>query len=82
MNKTMIWMLVCLSLLPIVSPALCANPYDLNEDGRVDITDVAIAARAFGTREGDPAWDPRADITKDGYVNMLDIAIVASHFGE
>lgn len=82
MNKTMIWMLVCLSLLPIVSPVLCASPYDLNEDGRVDMADIAIVARAFGTREGDPRWDPRADITGDGYVNMRDVAIVASHFGE
>jgi len=61
---------------------------DLNGDGEVDMRDVAIVARAFGTEEGDPQWDPIADLTgpehlvPDGIVDMRDVALVASHFGD
>jgi hypothetical protein len=60
---------------------------DLNGDRRVDMKDIAIMADAFGTRPGNPRWNPLADITgpthlvPDGKVDMLDVAIVASSFG-
>ena len=62
--------------------------YDIAEPyGKIDMRDVAKAARAFGTTPGDPLWDPEADITgptglPDGRVDMRDIALVALHFGE
>jgi PKD repeat protein len=61
--------------------------YDLDQNRVIDMRDVAIAARAFGTSPGDPLWNPAADITgpgdvPDGKVDMRDIALVASHFGE
>lgn len=59
---------------------------DLNGDRKVNMRDVAIAARAFGTTPGDPGWDPRGDTTgPEGYpdakVDMRDIASVARRFG-
>ncbi len=36
---------------------------DINGDGTVDITDVATAAKAFGSKPGNPRWNPDADIT-------------------
>ncbi|MGD8565966.1 MAG: dockerin type I domain-containing protein [Candidatus Bathyarchaeota archaeon] len=60
---------------------------DLNGDGRVDMRDVAIVARAFGSEPGDPLWNPIADVTgpihmvPDGRVDMRDVAFVARAFG-
>jgi len=58
------------------------SPYDLNKDGHVNIIDVVIVANAFGKKEGDPGWDPRADVNGDGVVNIIDLVLVGTHFGE
>lgn len=58
------------------------NPYDLNEDGKVDVKDIVIVAAAFGTYPGHPSWNERADVNQDGQVDIRDIALVAAHFGE
>jgi hypothetical protein len=55
---------------------------DVNEDGVVDVRDLAIVAKAYGTFKGDSDYNPDADINKDGVVDMRDIAIVAKFFGE
>jgi hypothetical protein len=50
--------------------------------------DIGIAAAAFGTRTGEPGWNPDADITgprplvPDGVVDMRDIAMIAQNFGK
>ena len=60
---------------------------DLYPDGVIDMRDIAIVARAFGTEEGDPGWNPDADLTgpeylvPDGEVDMRDVALVARAFG-
>lgn len=62
--------------------------YDVAEPyGKIDMKDVAVVARAFGTQQGDPNWNPMADITgpngePDGKVDMRDVSLVARHFGE
>ena len=56
--------------------------YDLNEDGIVDMRDISIAARAFGSYPGHPRWNPIADINKDNKVDMRDLATVARNFGK
>jgi PKD repeat protein len=55
---------------------------DINGDGRVDGKDIAIAAKAFGTRPGDLLWDPRADVNGDDRVDGKDISIISKHFGQ
>jgi len=54
---------------------------DLDRDGIVDITDVAIVAKAFGSRLGDPRWNPAADLDGDKIVDIIDVASVARKFG-
>lgn len=62
------------------------NPCDINDDLKVDMIDIAIVARAFGTYPGQPRWNPNADITgaqflvPDGHVDMRDISLVARAF--
>jgi len=54
---------------------------DLNGDRKVDMRDISIAARAFGTIPEDQRWDPRADVHRDRKVDMKDITIIAKNFG-
>jgi ABC-type branched-subunit amino acid transport system substrate-binding protein len=54
---------------------------DITYDGKVDILDIALAAKAFGTIPGDPRWEKEADITFDDKVDILDIATIAKKFG-
>ena len=56
--------------------------WDVNGDGKVTITDIVIIALAFGSKPGDPNWNPNADLNGDGKVTITDIVIAALHFGE
>jgi len=55
---------------------------DLNNDGKVNIEDVAIVAAAFGSYPGHPRWTIVADIDKNNSVNIVDVAMVAREFGK
>jgi hypothetical protein len=55
---------------------------DLNRDGIVNIVDVAIAGKAFGSKLGEPDWNETADTDRNGLINIVDIAFVAKNFGK
>lgn len=64
-----------------------SHPTDINTDGRIDMKDIGIAARAFNTIPGDSLWNPLADFTgpsgvADGRADMRDIRAVARDFGK
>jgi len=48
-------------------------PGDLNHDGEVDIRDIALAARAFGSCPSHPRWNPLADVVPDNEIDIRDI---------
>ena len=50
--------------------------YDMNTDDRIDISDLVLFARQFGTA------DAGADFNADGHVNINDLVKFARHFGE
>jgi branched-chain amino acid transport system substrate-binding protein len=54
---------------------------DVNYDGKVDMRDIGITARAFGSYPGHPRWEKEADINFDNKVDMRDIGGTASKFG-
>jgi len=67
------------------------SPYDLNKDGHVDIFDLAIVAKAFGSAAVDDPktpldetknWNPIADLNGDGHVDIFDLVKIAPHYGE
>ena len=64
-------------MLTVISPLIA----DLNNDGGVDIVDVAISASAFGTEPGDLRWREEADVNDDDKINILDLAKIAKDFG-
>jgi len=55
---------------------------DLNGDRKIDMKDISMAARAFGTVPGDQRWEPRADLNNDVKVDMKDITLIAKNFGK
>jgi general secretion pathway protein D len=50
---------------------------DVNEDGKVNCTDMAIVKADFGEKIGQPGYNSHADVNQDGVINILDLAIVA-----
>ena len=77
---------------PIYSGTFCYDLWkeelpreDMNDDGAVNIVDIAACAVAFGSyyTVGDvhPRWDSYSDINQDTFVNILDIAAIAAKFG-
>jgi len=55
-----------------------AVPGDLNGDGTVGCDDLAIVKASFGTKVGQPGFNPIADVNHDGVVNVLDLSFVAN----
>jgi hypothetical protein len=48
---------------------------DVNGDGKVNLKDLVLLAKALGTRPGQPRWNPAADLDRDGDVDLVDGAI-------
>jgi len=63
---------------PLRSPYMLG---DINHDGKIDMRDVGVVAKAFGGKFGDPSWNPYADIDETGEVTMIDVGISARNFG-
>lgn len=51
---------------------------DVNNDGRIDCTDVSLVKTAFGAYRGTAKYDPRSDINSDGVVDVRDLSLVSS----
>ena len=54
-------------------------PWDINNDGVVNIQDLVLVSGSFGEEVPE---HPKVDVNKDGRVNILDLILVAAHFGE
>jgi len=53
---------------------------DLNKDGVVDMFDIVLAAKAFGSTPIDANWNPVADLNNDSVVDIFDVVMVAKNF--
>ena len=51
------------------------KPGDMNNDGRVGITDLSILLSNYGST------DPRADINNSGRVDLTDLSLLLSNWG-
>jgi len=68
-------------MFPLVYPYGFVSKPDVNEDGTVNIIDIAAVAAAFGSEPGDERWNPMTDMDMNEIVNIIDIASVARDFG-
>jgi len=64
---------------PTQSPVPQTLPWDINNDGIIDIQDLLLVSNSFGMET--PAH-PKADVNQDGSVDIIDLLLVAAHFGE
>lgn len=61
------------------TPVLQTLPWDINNDGVVNIRDLVLVSKSIGA---EIPGNPKVDVNKDGRVNIIDLIIVAAHFGE
>lgn len=54
---------------------------DANGDNAVSVADFLILRAAFGSSDGSPTWDARADFNGDGTVSVADFLILRKNFG-
>ena len=54
-------------------------PWDINDDGIVDIQDLIVVSNSFGVAAPE---HPKVDVNKDGSVDIIDLLLIAVHFGE
>jgi hypothetical protein len=91
---TIVFLSMLLMLTLTAIPVHAAGNPDVNGDGKVDIVDIALILRAFGTTHttgGNPgdwgAWNPACDISgptpgvSDGIVDIYDIIYAEHYFG-
>ena len=58
------------------------GPIPFVPDGIVNIRDISVVAKAFGSTPGMPLWNANCDVNNDGIINIRDISIVAKNFGQ
>jgi hypothetical protein len=54
---------------------------DIDGDGHVSLSDLAILLSCFGSCAGSPTFNPSADFDADGCVSLADLAVLLSNFG-
>ncbi len=54
---------------------------DLVKDGRIDMRDIGALCSLYGTKVGDPTWNPDADLYPDGKIDMRDVGLVCNNYG-
>ena len=56
---------------------------DINGDRKIDIIDVVAATSIYGSREGDPNWNPECDVASPwGVIDILDVVVITSRYGQ
>jgi len=57
-------------------------PGDVDDNGFVNILDLATIGVVFGTRMGEPRYNVDADINHDGVIDVSDLAITGRNYGK
>ena len=56
-------------------------PGDVDDDGDVDLNDLAALLAAYGSCAGEPEYNPDADLDDSGCVGLTDLATLLSNYG-
>jgi hypothetical protein len=57
-------------------------PGDVNGDFRVTLLDVVMITSIYGTKLGNPKFNPNCDILGIGQITILDVIACTSHYGQ
>jgi hypothetical protein len=55
---------------------------DVNRDGAVNIQDISMIGRAYGSKLVDPRYDHMLDLNNNGIIDIVDISRVARDYGK
>jgi hypothetical protein len=55
---------------------------DINGDGKVDIQDLILFIKAFGSYPTHPRWNPDADFDSDSKIDIKDLIQLLKNFGK
>ena len=53
---------------------------DIDGDLTVELSDLVLLTKAYGSKPGDPHWNPIADINSDNVIGLTDLVILAQHY--
>lgn len=54
---------------------------DVNRDGIVDIYDLFMVGKSYGSKLGDSNWNQDCDFNDDGVIDTFDVSIVEENYG-
>jgi thermitase len=57
-------------------------PGDTDADFDVDIYDVVRICAAYGSKRGEPPYDPVCDMNDDGKINIYDVVTATANYGQ
>ena len=55
---------------------------DIDGDGKINLSDLVLLTRAYGSTPGSPLWNPEADINNNGRVDLSDLVTLATNYGK
>ena len=55
---------------------------DLDGNLAVQLVDLVILAKAYGSRPGEPGWNPNADLDDNGNIALTDLIILTKNYGK
>jgi len=63
-------------------PVYVVLPGDGDCDGDIDVYDVVMITSIYGSKKGDPNYNPNLDWYEDGTINIYDVVIATSRYGQ
>jgi parallel beta-helix repeat protein len=57
-------------------------PGDIDGNYNVQLADLVLLAKAYGSKPGDPNWTPNSDIDNNDVVGLSDLVILATYYGQ
>jgi hypothetical protein len=55
---------------------------DVNKDGVVDIYDLILIAKIYGSTQGELNWNSNCDVNNDGKIDIYDLILIAGKYGQ